>query len=154
MADLENRARVSGSTFMYGPKPGGFQAELFADEHGNVTGTAIIDAAKEGPPGHAHGGSLATLIDEAMGAAAWRRGHRVLAVNLNMNYRRPVPLDVEVRVTGQVIRAEGRKVFTSGTITLPDGSVAVEGTGIFVEAPQYFAGTGTNPFFPEGDDSE
>lgn len=145
----EDRRRIGGSTYIFGPKPGGFDAKYYADSQGNVHGTIWIDAAKEGPPGHAHGGSLATLIDEAMGASAWNHGYRVVAANLNFDYRKPVPLDTEIHVYGTVERKEGRKVFTRGHITLPDGTVAVEGTGIFVEAPQYFGSEGYNPFLPD-----
>lgn len=141
--------QIGGSTFIFGPKPGGFEAKFFADEQGNISGVVILDETKQGPPGHAHGGSLATLIDEAMGASAWNHGYRVLAANLNFDYRKPVPLGIEIRVSGMVERKEGRKVFTRGHITLPDGSIAVEGTGIFVEAPQYFGAEGFNPFVPD-----
>lgn len=146
---MGGRTRIKGSRFVFGAKPGGFEAAFYADEQGNATGTVIIDESKEGPPGHAHGGSLATLIDEAMGAAAWNQGYRVLAANLNFNFRRPVPLNTGVYVSGRVERKEGRKIFTSGALTLPDGTVAVEGTGIFVEAPQHFVEDGYNPFRPE-----
>ncbi len=140
MKDSDTKHPIGGSTFVFGETPGGFGAELFLDEQGVVSGEVTIDTSKQGPPGHAHGGSLATLIDEAMGAACWQNGYRVLAVNLNFNYRRPVPLGVTVTITGKVERQDGRKIHTSGAVILPDGTVAVEGTGIFVEAPQYFGG--------------
>ena len=40
----------------------------------------------EGPPGHAHGGSMAAVLDEAMGAAAWMEGHLVVAVRLATSF--------------------------------------------------------------------
>ncbi len=64
--------------------------------------------------------------------AAWHAGHRSFAAHLDFDYRQPVPPGVEIRVSAGVERIEGRKAFTSGTLTLPDGSVAVEGSGIFV----------------------
>ncbi|MEQ8673855.1 MAG: PaaI family thioesterase [Aggregatilineales bacterium] len=131
---------IGGSTFVFGDVPAGFGAQFYLDDEGTVTGTVKIDSSKQGPPGHAHGGSLATLIDEAMGAACWQNGYRVLAVNLNFNYKRPVPLGAEVTITGRVERKDGRKIHTRGAVILSDGGVAVEGTGIFVEAPQYFGG--------------
>ncbi|MDQ1296257.1 MAG: hypothetical protein QG611_235, partial [Bacteroidota bacterium] len=36
----------------------------------------------EGPPGHVHGGSMAAVLDEAMGASAWIAGHTVVAAKL------------------------------------------------------------------------
>ncbi len=142
--------RIAGSRFAYGQVPAGFGLQLFLDEEGKVTGTVIVDTSKEGPPGHVHGGALASLVDEAMGAACWQNGYRVVAVNLNVSYRRAVPLQTEVTVTGKVERKDGRKLHTSGQIILPDGLVAVDVTGVFVEAPQFF-GTG-NPFAIHPDD--
>ena len=69
-----------------------------------------------------------------MGAAAWHWGDPVVAANLNFDYRAPVPLDTPITISGRVERGEGRKVFTSGEITLPGGVVAVEGTGLWVTA--------------------
>lgn len=148
---MTGNMRIGGSTFVLGKKPGGFGARFYMDDEGKISGKVVIDTTKEGPPGHAHGGSLATLIDEAMGAACWQNGYQVLAVNLNFNYKRPVPLDTEVTITGKVVRKEGRKVHTSGAVVLPDGTVAVEGTGVFVEAPQYF---GRKNFFAMVEDDD
>ncbi|NWF70246.1 MAG: PaaI family thioesterase [Chloroflexi bacterium] len=120
-------------------------ADFYLQADGSVVGLVTLAKDHEGPPFHVHGGVLAALIDEAMGAACWSSGKRVVAVNLNFNYRRPVPLAVALRVTGHIAGSERRKTFTTGAILLPDGTAAVEGSGIFVEAPQIFAGL-ANPF--------
>lgn len=98
-----------------------------------------VPDALEGPIGFAHGGALASLLDEAMGAAAWYAGARAAAAHIGFDYLRPVPLGAAVRITAQVERREGRKVYTSGVIALADGSIAVTATGLFVEAPAIFA---------------
>ena len=126
---------VNGSIYVAGSKPCGFGAQFYAGTDGTITATLTLDDSKQGPPGYAHGGSLTTLLDEAMGIAAWYSGNRVLAVNLNINFRRPVPLNHEVTVSAKIDRAEGRKVYASSTVTLADGTVAVEGAGLFVTAP-------------------
>jgi len=145
---MSKQGLIGGSTFIFAPQPGGFGAQFMLDENGDIRGIVTMDDSKQGPPGHAHGGSLAALIDEAMGAAAWNRGHRVLAANLNINYRRPVPLGTEITLVGRVDRTEGRKIYTSGAVMMPDREIAVEGTGLFIEAPQYFGVDGFNPFMP------
>ena len=143
---------VSGSLYVGGSKPCGFGAQFYANEAGEISATLTLDIEKQGPPGHAHGGSLATLLDEAMGIAAWYQGHRVLAVNLNINFRRAVPLHEMVTVCGRVERAEGRKVYAVGRLTLPDGTVAVEATGLFVTAPE-IVGENDPPPFHDREDS-
>jgi uncharacterized protein (TIGR00369 family) len=113
-------------------------AQFYAEVDGSVAASVLIDARQEGPPGYAHGGALAALLDEAMGAAVWYSGVRVAAVHLTFDYKRAVPLGVQARITGHIRRREGRKVFTDGAILLPDGAVAVTASGIFVDAPQIF----------------
>jgi uncharacterized protein (TIGR00369 family) len=97
-----------------------------------------LTEAQQGPPGLAHGGASAALLDEAMGAAVWRAGYTVAAVNLQVDYYRPVPLGQSVHVEGTVVEKDGRAVRARGEIRLADGTVAVVGRGIYVEAPQLF----------------
>lgn len=108
---------------------------LHLQQDGSTQAEITLGPEQEGPPGHSHGGVIVAMIDEAMGMAVWATGFRVLAVNLNVNFRRPLPLGVPVIVRGRLLRVEGRKAFTSGEIILPDGMVAAEGSGIFVQAP-------------------
>ena len=94
--------------------------------------------SEQGPPGHAHGGASAAVIDEVMGAAVWRAGQKVVLANLNLNYRLPVPLNTPLRAEGWLDRIEGKKGFAEGRIVLPDGSTAVAGTGLYIQAPHLF----------------
>lgn len=135
---MSDKVPISGSRFLTGQPPIGMGLKFYPDEEKGVIAPVILDERHEGPPHHVHGGFSAALIDEAMGAAAWRAGYHVVAVHISFDLRAPLPLGVEVTVRGWVERVEGRKVFTKGTITLPDGRLAVEGEGIFVQAPQMF----------------
>jgi acyl-coenzyme A thioesterase PaaI-like protein len=94
---------------------------------------------EQGPPGHAHGGALAAILDEIMGTAAWQAGHMVMAANLNIDFRYPVPLGVPLQVTSIVTGQDGRKISARADIRLPDGQIATVGKGLFVEAKQMFA---------------
>jgi len=87
----------------------------------------------EGPPGHAHGGSLASVIDEAMGVAAWVNGHPSVAVELTVKFLQMVPLGTTARLDARVIRVDGKKVVTVGALVGEDGTVFCEGHGLFVE---------------------
>lgn len=86
----------------------------------------------EGPPGHAHGGSIAAVLDEAMGTNCWQRGHRVLAGTLQIVYRRAVPLGTVARIRTSIERIEGRKVHAAGALVDEAGVVWAEGSGVFV----------------------
>ena len=91
----------------------------------------------QGAPGFLHGGVAATCLDEAMAGVGYAldRIHTVTAT-LNLKYRRPVPLAaVPLRVEAWRDRAEPRRQQrVRGRLLLPDGTLAVEGDGIFVQA--------------------
>lgn len=143
---LQGKQRIGGTALVHGAPPVGFGAKFYADESGLV-GTVTFDISKQGPPGHVHGGALITVLDEAMGAFAWFNNRRVVAVNLNINLRAAVPLDVEVQLAARIDRTDGRKVFTSGEILLPDGQVAVQGHAVFLEVIGALTTfDGANPF--------
>ena len=94
-------------------------------------------ANHRGAPGFLHGGVAATALDETMAGVGYAldRVHTVTGT-LNLRYRRPVPLDaVPLRVEAWRDRAGTRRAQrVRGRIVLPDGTVAVEATGIFVQA--------------------
>lgn len=123
----------------------GFQ--MFVETDDTVFTRITLRAEQGGPPGHAHGGILASLLDEVMGAAVMVTGHKILAANLNINYRQPVPLGVEIMVRGRLDRSEGRKHYASGAIYLPDESVATEGTGLFIDGSRRIANLADMNFF-------
>jgi acyl-coenzyme A thioesterase PaaI-like protein len=85
-----------------------------------------------GPPGHAHGGAIAAVLDEAMGVAAWTAGHPVVAARLVTDFRRMVPLGTVTRVETAVEPAEGRKVRLTARLLGPEGTLHAEGEAVFV----------------------
>src|SRR6202035_4305602 len=85
-----------------------------------------------GPPGHAHGGSMAAVLDEAMGAAAWIARHVVVAVQLDTSSRRMLPLGTDTLLEAWVERVEGRKVWTRGRLLYERGAPFAEAQALFV----------------------
>ncbi len=120
--------------------PHSFGMKWFVTDDRIVNGKITLTKQQQGPPDYAHGGASAALVDEAMGAAVWYAGYTVVAVNLNVNFLKPVPLHQEIKVTGYVTEVEedGKVVKANGQITLPDGEIAVTATGTYVNAPQFF----------------
>jgi acyl-coenzyme A thioesterase PaaI-like protein len=95
-------------------------------------GRAWFGPESEGPPGHAHGGSQAALLDEGMGAAAWLCDQTVLAAKIEINFRAPLPLGTVLTLWSEITKIDGRKVSTRGRLVGDDGTVYSEGTGLFV----------------------
>ena len=141
MTSQSSRKRLPehGSCFICGSEnPHNIGIHWFVNEKGIVSSEFTLTLAQQGPPGHAHGGLSAAVLDEVMGAAVWYAGYTVAAANLEVNYRKPVPLGQAVSTKGYITRRSGRKIYTRGEIYLPDGTVAVTGRGMYILAPHLF----------------
>ncbi|XP_077321074.1 acyl-coenzyme A thioesterase THEM4-like isoform X1 [Lithobates pipiens] len=77
----------------------------------------------EGPPGYAHGGSVATIIDSTAGAGAVYTCGSVMTANLNINYLKPILLGCTLLVDSHVEKIEGRKVYSRCHIQSHDGLI-------------------------------
>jgi uncharacterized protein (TIGR00369 family) len=83
--------------------------------------------------GTTHGGILAALLDETMGWAPSVVNRRFcLCVELTVEYRKPVPLGMEVTVTGRVVSDRRRIWETAGDIRDAAGTVYARGKGRYV----------------------
>lgn len=108
------------------------------DEKGHLSSEFTFSESQQGPPGHAHGGASAAVLDEAMGLVVWAAGHKVAAVHIEINYHKPVPLHRSVCIEAHITQMDERKIFSEGKIIFADSIVAVSGSGIYVVAPQLF----------------
>jgi hypothetical protein len=99
-----------------------------------VVGTCTLGLAFEGPPGFAHGGVSAMLLDQLLGYAASAAGHPGMTVRLETRYLAPVPLQTPLRLTAEVSEVSGRHVTARGAIATaaePDTAL-VKVNGAFV----------------------
>ena len=131
-----------GACFVCGSEnPHSVGVVWYQNTDGTVHADFVFTEAQQGPPGYAHGGASAAVLDEAMGAVVWRAGYGVVAVNLEINYNKPVPLGQIMVIDARIDKIQPHKILTTSEICLPDGSVAVTGRGIYVEAPHLFKNT-------------
>jgi acyl-coenzyme A thioesterase PaaI-like protein len=86
----------------------------------------------EGPPGHIHGGIIATLMDEAMGKVNKIHGVVAMTRHMEIEYLLPCPLGQPLTVTGGFVRRDGRKLFLQGEIRNAAGDLLVRAKGLFV----------------------
>jgi acyl-coenzyme A thioesterase PaaI-like protein len=98
---------------------------------GRTTGRAFLGAQYNGPPGMVHGGIIALLFDELLGATNVCNGLGGFTGTLSIRYERPTWIERELQLESWVDRVEGRKVFTLGTISI-DGEVTARAEGIFI----------------------
>jgi len=102
---------------------------------GRLVGRAWFGPGAQGPPGHAHGGAIAAVLDEAMGAAAWVAGHIAVAARLDTSFQRMVPLGTDATLEAWVEREEGRKIWTTGRLMDGAGEPFAAASGLFIELP-------------------
>jgi uncharacterized protein (TIGR00369 family) len=85
-----------------------------------------------GPPGHAHGGIIATILDEAMGKVNKLRHVVALTSQITVDYLKPVPLNQPLRVESREVRVRGRHHVNMAEILNSDGEVLARGRGLFI----------------------
>lgn len=102
------------------------------NEKRRIIGRFILGEKYQGGGGMAHGGIIATLLDEAMGKVCRFRGARAVTAELTVQYLKPVGVNDEIVVEGWEIEQKGRNLLQSGEIRNLAGEVLARGTGRFV----------------------
>jgi len=85
-----------------------------------------------GPPGHCHGGIIATILDEAMGKVNKLRQVVALTSEMTVNFLKPVPLFKPLRVESREERVKGRQHVNVAEILNQKGEVLARGRGLFI----------------------
>ena len=70
-----------------------------------------------------------------MGRVLTNRGVWAMTGRLEIRFAKPVPLDQELTIVSELVRSRSRAYEAKGEIRLPDGTVLVEGSGIYVRIP-------------------
>jgi acyl dehydratase len=85
----------------------------------------------------AHGGIVATILDEVMAWSLVDQDNWGLTARLNLEFKRPVPLDTPIHAEGWITEARRRLVNTAAALTDPsDGSVLATAAATYVAAPE------------------
>jgi acyl-coenzyme A thioesterase PaaI-like protein len=104
--------------FVCGPNnPDGMRLKFTLDEE-QQTFVCRFRLGKRytGPPGHCHGGIIATILDDAMGK----------------EYLKPVPLHKPLRVEGRGVSVHGREHINSAAILNEKDEVLARSRGVFI----------------------
>jgi uncharacterized protein (TIGR00369 family) len=111
----------------------GLRLDFLLADDGSVVGFPVVANAFEGHPGYLHGGIIATLLDEAMSKAVRARGRSSMTRKMEVEYLRPVPGEIQLRLEGRVVRNESRKHWAEARILDEKGHVLAEAKGLFIE---------------------
>ena len=89
-------------------------------------------------PGRLHGGIISTILDETIGRAIMMHSKGEVwgvTVALQIHFKRPAPLDEELRVVGRITKDSSRFFEGTGELLLADGTIAAEGHGKYLKTP-------------------
>lgn len=115
----------------------GLHASFFEVEGDQLVALFTPCEEHQGYPDRLHGGLAATILDETIGRAMNINNAEVwgVTVEFSVRYKKPVPLNQELRVVGRIDKQNRRLYEGTGEILLPDGQVAVEGSGKYLKLP-------------------
>ncbi len=85
-----------------------------------------------GPPGHCHGGIIATILDDAMSKLNKLRHVIAVTSKMTVEYLKPVPLYKPLRVESHELGKRGRRLTHIAEISDQEGAVLARGRGTFI----------------------
>jgi acyl-coenzyme A thioesterase PaaI-like protein len=97
---------------------------------GRMTGTVTFTTAHAGAGDAVHGGNVALLFDDVLGAVAASTAMPRTAT-MTIDYRSLTPVGVELRVEGWIDRVDGRKIYARGRL-LDGERVCAEAESLFI----------------------
>jgi acyl-coenzyme A thioesterase PaaI-like protein len=92
----------------------------------------------QGYPGRLHGGIAAAILDETIGRTITTgRDNEIWGVTLefNIKYKKPIPLDEEVKVVARLTSQDKRLFEGTGKIILSNGEIAATAEGKYLRLP-------------------
>ena len=113
----------------------GLQASFYEVEGDQVVALFKPCEQHQGYHDRLHGGLAAAILDETIGRAMNIGQYEIwgVTVEFQVRYKKPVPLDQELRVVGRITKQSRRLFEGTGEILLPDGEVAVEASGKYLK---------------------
>ena len=126
------------------------QARLEGDE---VVADHVFEPRHSGAPGIAHGGAVATVVDDLLGFLLYVAGVPGVTRQLEVEYLRPVLVGARYTVRARLDQHEGRKLWVTCSGTDADGVEAFRGHGLFLAVGlEHFSvatsGRGQDPVAP------
>ncbi|HTA85770.1 MAG TPA: PaaI family thioesterase [Silvibacterium sp.] len=110
----------------------GLKLKFFVDDVQQIVCHVRVPRRFTGPPGHAHGGIIATLLDEAMSKANRQFGVVAMTRQMEVDYLKPVPLMMPLELTARHVSASGRMHRCEARIANREGIILAQATALFI----------------------
>lgn len=120
--------------FACGPdNPDGMHLRFSVDTSGRRYSCQFrLSKRYSGPPGHCHGGIIATILDDAMSKLNKLREEPAATARMTVDYIKPVPLSQPLRVDSWEVSRRGRRLTRIAEIKDERGLVLARSRGVFV----------------------
>jgi uncharacterized protein (TIGR00369 family) len=113
--------------------PDGMRLKFTLDEARNAFVSRFrLGKRYTGPPGHTHGGIIASILDDAMGKVNKLQNVIALTKEMTIEYLKPVPLHQPLRVEGRGVSVEGRRHINQAAILNEKNEVLARSRGLFI----------------------
>jgi len=135
--DIVNRQKISKNCFVCGVENDlGLKTKFYETSSEEIIAVFTPNDKLQSYPNILHGGISATILDETIGRALmikYGADSFGVTVELNLRYKKPVPLNQELKVVARVTSDRGRLFEGSGELILPNGDVAVTAKGKYMK---------------------
>lgn len=116
----------------------GLYSAFYELENGELLAVFKPREEHQSYPGRLHGGMVSTILDETIGRAIMiSHAHKFwgVTIEISVRFRKPVPLEEELRVIGRITKDSKRMFEGTGEVLLTDGSIAAEAHGKYMKLP-------------------
>lgn len=115
----------------------GLKASFYELDNGELVALFTPIEEHQSYPGRLHGGISGAILDETIGRTMLIKDKNAwgVTVGLNLEYKKPVPLNEELRVIGRITKDSKRLFEGSGEILLANGDIAVTAYGKYIKMP-------------------
>lgn len=134
---ITNKQNISKNCLVCGIENDfGLKTKFYETQDKEVIGIFTPHDKLQSYPNVLHGGICATILDETIGRAimaSYGQNSFGVTMELNVRYKKPVPLKQELKAIGRLTNDRGRVFEGTGELMLPNGEVAVTASGKYMK---------------------
>ncbi len=121
-------------SFVSGKQQNYIKIKYFYDEElMNIYAETLFHKEAQGAPGIVHGGAIAAVLDESMGAASFLIKHPAVTATITVDYRKPLPVEKIVIVRTWIEKVIGKKIFICGKLYDSEKTIYANSKGLFIK---------------------
>jgi len=116
----------------------GIHAHFYITENQELIAVFTPSEEHQSYPGRLHGGIASAILDETIGRSILNKYDTEVwgvTIDLNVKFKKPIPLNQQLKVIGRITNESGRMFEGTGEIILSNGEVAVTAQGRYLKVP-------------------